>query len=103
MGTSWRVGVDPSATTALVERGPFRWVRNPIYTAMTLATVGLALIVPNAIAALALATLLVALEIHVRLVEEPYLARVHGERYRRYVATTGRFVPGVGRRLGQRT
>jgi protein-S-isoprenylcysteine O-methyltransferase Ste14 len=40
---------------------------------------------------------LVALEIQIRLVEEPYLERVHGDAYRRYATATGRFVPGVGR------
>ena len=36
-GESWRVGVDTGARTALVARGPFRWVRNPIFTNMLLA------------------------------------------------------------------
>jgi protein-S-isoprenylcysteine O-methyltransferase Ste14 len=100
MGTAWRIGVDEDARTELVGAGPFRWVRNPIFSAMTVATAGLALMVPNPMSALAVVMLITGLEIHVRLVEEPYLARVHGERYRRYAAVTGRFVPGVGRRLG---
>ena len=66
---------------------------------MTMATLGLALCVPNVVSVLTLVALVAALEIQVRLVEEPYLARVHGDGYRRYVATTGRFVPGVGRRV----
>lgn len=97
MGDSWRIGVDEGARTTLVGRGPFQLVRNPIFTAMTIATVGLALLVPNAVAALAVAALVVALEIHVRLVEEPYLTRTHGDAYRDYAARVGRFVPGVGR------
>ena len=97
MGTSWRVGVDPDARTALIRTGPFRWVRNPIYTAMTVAMLGLALLAPNVVSWLALATLVAGLEIHVRLVEEPYLARTHGEHYRRYAARTGRFLPAIGR------
>jgi protein-S-isoprenylcysteine O-methyltransferase Ste14 len=99
MGASWRIGVDEGARTELVGAGPFRWVRNPIFSAMTVATLGLVLCVPNAVSACALVALVAALEIQVRLVEEPYLVRVHGDGYRRYVATTGRFVPGVGRRL----
>ena len=97
MGESWRIGVDPAARTALVAAGPFRWVRNPIFSAMSLATVGLALLVPNAVSLLAVAALAVGLEIQVRLVEEPYLTRVHGEQYRRYAASAGRFLPGLGR------
>ena len=47
MGTSWRIGVDPSERTPLVTGGVFSRVRNPIFTAMVVATVGLVLIVPN--------------------------------------------------------
>jgi protein-S-isoprenylcysteine O-methyltransferase Ste14 len=97
MGDSWRVGVDRDARTDLVARGPFRWVRNPIYSWMTLASAGLVLVSPNALAVASLLALLVALEIQVRAVEEPYLERTHGDAYRRYAASTGRFVPGIGR------
>lgn len=97
MGDAWRIGVRPSERTALVAAGPFRWVRNPIYSAMLLGTTGLALLVPNPVAALTLLALLGALELQVRLVEEPHLTRSHGESYRHYAARTGRFVPGFGR------
>jgi protein-S-isoprenylcysteine O-methyltransferase Ste14 len=62
--------------------------------------VGLALVVPNIVSLIAVAALLTALEIQVRLVEEPYLARTHGDDYRRYAAATGRFLPGIGRAIG---
>ena len=39
----------------------------------------------------------VALELQTRLVEEPYLRRVHGAAYEEYARRVGRFVPGVGR------
>lgn len=97
MGDAWRIGVDPEARTSLVRSGPFRWVRNPIYTAMSVATLGLLLLVPNAVSLLALGALIAALQIQVRLVEEPYLFRVHGPLYVQFAATTGRFLPGVGR------
>jgi protein-S-isoprenylcysteine O-methyltransferase Ste14 len=97
MGDSWRIGVDAGARTALVASGPFRWVRNPIFTAMTAATLGLALIVPNIVSLVAVVALVLALEIQVRLVEEPHLMRQHGEDYRRYAASAGRFLPGIGR------
>jgi protein-S-isoprenylcysteine O-methyltransferase Ste14 len=96
MGISWRIGVDPNERTELVTRGPFRMVRNPIFTAMGVAIAGLVFLVPNAVSLLSLALLVVALELHVRLVEEPYLLRVHGEAHRRYAASTGRFLPGLG-------
>ncbi len=97
MGRSWRVGVDPDARTDLVAHGPFRWVRNPIYTWMICTSTGLVLLAPNWLAVASFVALLIALEIQVRAVEEPYLLRTHGEAYRTYAATTGRFVPGIGR------
>ena len=101
MGDSWRIGVDASERTDLVTRGPFQLVRNPIFTAMLMTALGLALLVPNALSLAALGLLVVGLELHVRLVEEPYLVRTHGDRYRSYASRTGRFVPGFGRRLAQ--
>ena len=43
------------------------------------------------------AALVLAVEIQVKAVEEPYLERTHGDAYRRYRAHSWRFVPGVGR------
>jgi protein-S-isoprenylcysteine O-methyltransferase Ste14 len=97
MGPSWRIGVDPSERTGLVTGGPFDLVRNPIFAAMLVTVVGLTLMIPNVVTILGLVTLVVALEVQVRLVEEPYLTRVHGDSYRRYAQRVGRFVPGLGR------
>lgn len=97
MRASWRIGVDPSERTELVTSGPFARIRNPIFTAMVAASVGIALACPTPLALLAPPLLAVALEIQVRVVEEPYLLRVHGDAYRRYASRAGRFVPGVGR------
>lgn len=100
MGDSWRIGVDFSERTALVTGGPFFYVRNPIFTAMLVASAGLMLMVPNVVALLALAGLLGAIEIQVRAVEELYLLQVQGLAYIRYARRVGRFIPGVGRLKG---
>ncbi len=97
MGTSWRIGVDPEERTELVVTGPFALVRNPIYSAMLLVTFGLALAVPSWIAFAGFAGFVVAQELLVRKVEEPYLLGAHGAAYSAYAARAGRFVPGVGR------
>ncbi len=97
MGASWRVGVGEHERTALVMHGLFAWMRNPIFSAMGLALVGLALAVPNLLSWLALPAALVAIELQVRVVEEPYLSRMQGEAYRAYARRVGRFVPGLGR------
>lgn len=96
MGDSWRIGVDLSTRTDLVTDGVFGSVRNPIFTAMVVATVGLVLLVPNPVSAAALLVLVAALEVQVRMVEEPYLRTIHGPAYDTYLTSAGRFVPGVG-------
>jgi protein-S-isoprenylcysteine O-methyltransferase Ste14 len=97
MSSSWRVGVDPSERTALRTDGPFRFVRNPIFSWMITTAAGLALLVPNAASLAALAALVVGIQIQVRRVEEPHLLRAHGDAYANWASRTGRFVPGVGR------
>jgi protein-S-isoprenylcysteine O-methyltransferase Ste14 len=96
MGDAWRIGVDPEERTELVIGGPFKLVRNPIYSAMIPTVFGLALMVPSVLAIAAFLTLVMALELQVRLVEEPYLLQVHGDAYAEYAARVGRFVPALG-------
>lgn len=97
MGSSWRIGVDDCERTALVRTGPFRWVRNPIFTAVLVAFLGLTLMVPNPVALAGWVLASFGIETQVRRVEEPHLYRVHGEPYADYAATVGRFVPWLGR------
>jgi protein-S-isoprenylcysteine O-methyltransferase Ste14 len=96
MGSSWRIGVDPEERTQLVTTGPFALVRNPIFAAMLPTALGLALLVPSWVALAGLAGLAVAVELQVRVVEEPYLLGAHGETYANYAARVGRFIPGAG-------
>ena len=96
MGESWRIGVDPGERTELVTTGVFTHVRNPIFTAMVVAQLGVVLMVPTWVCVLALVALVVAVQLQVRAVEEPYLLAAHGEDYAAYAAATGRFVPRIG-------
>ena len=97
MGASWRIGVDESDETDLVTGSAFQIVRNPIFTAMLVTAVGLSLVVPNPVSFGSLLALLLALEIQVRLVEEPFLRARHGDGYATYARKVGRFLPGIGR------
>ncbi|MGA9370575.1 MAG: isoprenylcysteine carboxylmethyltransferase family protein [Solirubrobacterales bacterium] len=99
MGESWRIGVSDDQGTDLVTGGWFSLCRNPIYSAMVVGWTGFALMVPTWLGLAAVVVIALGLELQVRAVEEPYLARAHGEAYRAYAARVGRFVPGVGRRL----
>lgn len=93
MGGSWRGDVDQDATSALVTTGPFARVRNPVLLATSVTVSGIALMVPNALSVTGVALQVLSANLLVRRVEEPYLARVHGDAYRSYAARTGRFLP----------
>jgi protein-S-isoprenylcysteine O-methyltransferase Ste14 len=97
MGASWRIGVSEDQGTDLVTGGWFTVCRNPIYAAMIVGWTGFALMVPTWLAFGAVVLIAVALELQVRISEEPYLIRTHGDEYRRYASRVGRFLPGVGR------
>lgn len=97
LGASWRIGVDEAERTALVTTGPFRLVRNPVFTAAVTVFLGLAFMVPNLLAVAGVAVALTGIELQVRLVEEPYLRGVHGAVYTDYASRVGRFLPGIGR------
>ena len=97
MGASWRIGVDHGHRTTLVTRGPFAIVRNPIFTSLVAVQAGIALLAPSWVAMLALALLVLSVEVQVRGVEEPHLLQLHGGSYAAYAGRVGRFLPRVGR------
>lgn len=95
MGRSWRVGVDPDERTDLVTSGAFATIRNPIYTAMIIAVIGLTAMVPTWPQLLTLAILIAGTQVQVRAVEEPYLTQIHGAVYATYKHHVGRFLPRI--------
>jgi protein-S-isoprenylcysteine O-methyltransferase Ste14 len=92
IGKSWRVGVEPGEKSALVTRGPYRFIRHPIYAFNMLLVLCSMVIVPTA------AMLLVALPHIVFMTfkarrEEQVLLGVYGAAYADYCRRTGRFFP----------
>ena len=99
MGDTWRIGINRNEKNALVTCGPYRWVRHPIYSFQIVMLGGVLLLLPTGLSLLMLG--LHALCVRVKAAdEEAYLAAVHGQSYRDYVARTGRLVP---RLFGRRT
>jgi len=47
MGNAWRIGVNRAEKTALVTRGPFQFVRHPIYLFQIVMLAGAALLLPT--------------------------------------------------------
>ena len=88
-GTSFR---PERPTTAIVTDGSFRYTRNPIYVALTLLYVGIALII-NALWVLLLTVpVLVVMQLGVVAREERYLERKFGDEYLRYKARVHRWI-----------
>ncbi len=96
MGSSWRIGVDPTERTTLRTQGLFALVRNPIFTAMTLTLVGFALVSQHSLVVAGFVMFVLAIELQVRGVEEPYLSATHGPEFQHYASAVGRFIPGIG-------
>ena len=80
-------------TTTIVQSGPYRFTRNPIYLGMFLALIGLAIAFDN-LWLLLLLLLPFALVIHYGVVarEEAYLERTFGDVYRGYRSRVRRWL-----------
>ena len=78
----------------LLERGPYRYIRHPIYLSFLLISVGFVFLAAN-IVLLPLLFALTAIRYPKR--EEPELIRLYGDVYREYQSRTGRFLPKLRR------
>jgi hypothetical protein len=56
MGDTWRIGINRNEKTTLVNRGPYRLVRHPIYLFQSVMLAGAALLLPTPVSFLILAT-----------------------------------------------
>lgn len=91
MGKSWRIGIDEKYLAELVQSGLFGVSRNPIFLGMQVTLLGFFLLLPNAITFLVLLAGYLLIQIQVRL-EEDFLFKQHGERYREYQEKVSRFL-----------
>jgi len=92
MGDAWRMGINAEERTRLVCRGPFRYVRHPIYLLQMVMLGGAALLLPTPVSCGALALHYFCVLLKAR-DEENYLGTVHGEAYRDYRLRTGGLFP----------
>jgi protein-S-isoprenylcysteine O-methyltransferase Ste14 len=79
-------------TTALVVDGVYAWSPNPLYLAMALAYIALAIVGGSAWAIVLLVPLLVLMHIGVISREERYLEREFGDAYRQYKSRVRRWL-----------
>jgi protein-S-isoprenylcysteine O-methyltransferase Ste14 len=71
-------------TTAMVESGPYRFTRNPIYMGMFVGQIGLGIAFDNLWLLLTLVLFALVIRYGVVAREEAYLDRKFGDAYRRY-------------------
>lgn len=79
----------------LVVRGPYRFVRNPMYVGAALVLVGTALFYKSSVLLAFLGIFLAVTQLFVLLYEEPTLRRTFGPEYESYCHSVGRWWPGV--------
>lgn len=91
MSVSWRIGIDKIHESKLVTDGIFSISRNPVFFGMIITTIGLFLLMPNAINLSILFLTIVIINIQIRL-EEEFLLDSHGNSYQNYKSKTRRFL-----------
>ena len=98
MFSSIGIGITPTVATRkahkLVTKGPYRWIRHPLYTFGTLFFLSFALMADSWF--IAVMALLAITMLNIRLPnEEAHLIEKFGDEYREYTKQTGRFLPKI--------
>jgi len=79
-------------TTTIVDTGPYRFTRNPIYLGMVLGLIGLAIVINSLWLLMTLMPFALVIRYGVITREEAYLERKFGDVYRRYRARVRRWL-----------
>ena len=95
LGRFFTVDVRVQSGQAVVDRGPYRWVRHPSYSGMIITFAGIGLALGNWVS-LAVLVVVPTAGLIVRIyVEERTLSEGLGEPYRRFAAGRRRLFPGL--------
>jgi protein-S-isoprenylcysteine O-methyltransferase Ste14 len=81
----------------LITTGPYEKVRHPMYTVLTLFSIGLSLVTANMLVILFSVLLMIGFPFWVR-VEEEKMIETFGDEYIEYMKRTGRFFPPIRQR-----
>jgi len=93
LGEYFTYVVQVRADQPVIQRGAYRWIRHPSYTAGMLMFIGIGLSLANSLSfAILLATTVAVYSYRVRLEERALLASM-GDRYGEYMSRTKRFIP----------
>lgn len=93
IGRNWGSPMSQKDDPELVTTGPYRWIRNPIYTGIILAMIGTAIAV--SLVWLVIAALLGGFFVYSAFVEQRFLEQRFPDTYPSYQASTKMLVPFV--------
>jgi protein-S-isoprenylcysteine O-methyltransferase Ste14 len=93
LGPAFSTSPHPRQNHRLVESGPYRWTRHPMYSAYFTLFLSVFLISGSWLAGSTGLAIILMLMTRRRVREEKMLLERFGERYRRYRAATGMFLP----------
>ena len=92
LGKEWSVNLKLNREHKLIQSGPYANIRHPMYTALFMIYFGLGIISCNYI--ILSDILLASLSLSCRIpYEEKMMTDRFGDQYRKYIRTTGRFLP----------
>ena len=91
MKNSWRIGIDKKKKSELITEGFYAYSRNPIFLGMTIANLGLFLVLPNAFTLLIVSLSTISINTQIRF-EEEFLLKNFGDKYEQYSNKVNRWV-----------
>ena len=95
LGTNWSITLEVREQHRLITQGVYRRIRHPMYLALSLYSIGQALVIPNWVAGPSnLIAFAILLALRVR-AEERMMVEGFGDEYAAYSARTKRLIPGV--------
>ncbi|HDO25343.1 MAG TPA: isoprenylcysteine carboxylmethyltransferase family protein, partial [Nitrospirae bacterium] len=92
LGGSWRIGVNKNERAVLIKKGPYGFIRHPIYVFQIIMLAGVACLLPTLFSFMVLLIHFACVMIKAK-DEEAYLLVSCGPEYKDYCARTGRFLP----------
>jgi len=95
LGANWSGTVTIKSGHNLIRRGPYRWIRHPIYTGILLSFLGTILLQGEVRAFLGFVFVLLALYRKAKR-EERFLSEEFGENFAEHAKHTGMFLPRLG-------
>lgn len=94
LGTNWSGTVTVKKDHVLITRGPYAWVRHPIYTGILLGLVGTGMVVGTLIYVVTVAAVGLSLWLKLR-TEETFMVETFGQQYMTYRQRVKALIPYV--------